>query len=354
MKEYYTSEDFIKSPKYDAHIHYHTFDDLYVRKAKKNNINLLAINTDFDILPIDTQFEISQFLHQRYPQSFDFMCTFNASTFLSKTFAEDAIEQIKKSMAAGAKGVKIWKNIGMLLKNDAGQFIMADDSVFDPIYAFLEKEKIPLLAHLGEPRNCWLPLERMASGMGLEYFSKNPHFHMYLHPEVPSYEQQIMARDRLLERYPELIFIGAHLGSMEWNLEEVAKRFDQFPNFYIDLSNRFAYIFDQTLRNRNDVIDFFETYQNRILYGSDCFVSPHNSRKWMRFFCKCFPHVYINLLFQNTYYKIKQHWLFFSTDQVLNIGTMFKPKHIKGLKLSKNIVDRIFCENAHCVYYKDN
>ena len=52
------------------------------------------------------------------------------------------------------------------------------------------------------------------------YFRKNPNFYMYPHPEVPSYEQQLMARDRILERYPELIFVGAHLGSMEWNLDE--------------------------------------------------------------------------------------------------------------------------------------
>jgi len=352
MKEYYSSADFTNSPKYDAHIHYHTFDDLFVRKAKKANINLLAINTDFNLLPINTQFEISQFLHRRYPQSFDFIGTFDASTFAAKTFAEDVVAQIKKYMAAGARGIKIWKNIGMILKNDAEQFVMVDDPVFDPIFAFLQKEKIPLLAHLGEPRNCWLPLEQMTTNSAREYFSRNPKFHAYLHPEVPSYEQQIMARDRILERYPELIFVGAHLGSMEWNLEEVAKRFDRHQNFYIDLSSRFVYIFEQTLRNRNYVIDFFETYQNRILYGSDCFVSQYNSRKWTYLFFKYFPHVYMNRLFRKTYHEIKQHWLFLSTDQVIKMGGMNKSKQLKGLKLSKNIVDRIFYENIRRVYYK--
>ena len=346
MKEYYSAADFIKSPKYDAHIHYHTFDDLFVRKAKKANLSLLAINTDFDFLPIDTQFEISQFLHRRYPQSFDFIGTFDASTFASKTFAEDAVEYIKKYMSAGARGIKIWKNIGMVLKNDAGKFIMADDPVFAPIFAFLQKEKIPLLAHLGDPRSRWLPLENMTD------FSKNPKFYKYLHPEIPSYEQQIMARDRILERYPELIFVGAHLGSMEWNFEEVAKRFDRFPNLYVDLSGRFAYIIEQTLQNRKYVIDFFETYQNRILYGSDCLASQYNIREWMHLFCKCFPHIYMNLLFRYICNKIKQHWLFFSTDQVVKIGKIGKYKHIEGLKLSKDIVDRIFFENTRCVYYK--
>ena len=39
-KEYYSPADFNKSPKYDAHLHYHTFDDVFLRKAKKVNIHL--------------------------------------------------------------------------------------------------------------------------------------------------------------------------------------------------------------------------------------------------------------------------------------------------------------------------
>ena len=296
MKEYYSPRDFIKSPKYDTHTHYHTFDDLFVQKAKKANLHLLSINTDFDILPIDTQFKISQFLHQRHPQTFNFLGTFDATTFTSKTFAEDTIEQIKKFVAAGARGIKIWKNIGMTLKNGDGQYIMADDPVFAPIFAFLEKEKIPLLAHLGEPRNCWLPLEDMTTENDRWYYSKNPNFHMFLHPEMPSYEQQITARDRILERYPELLFIGAHLGSMEWSLEEVAKRLDRFPNFYIDISGRFDHILEQTHRNRNMVIDFFQTWQNRILYGSDCFVPQSYKGDRTFFLYKYFPKLFISYL----------------------------------------------------------
>jgi len=352
MNDYYSPADFHKSPKYDAHIHYHILDDLFVRQAKKANICLLSINTNFDV-SIDTQFEISRFLHQRYSKTFNFLGAFDATTFASKTFAEDSIEQIKKNMAEGARGIKIWKNIGMCLKNEAGQYIMADDPVFDPIFTFLEKEQIPLLAHLGEPRNCWLPLESMTINNDRRYFRKNPAFHMYLHPEVPSYDQQIMARDHILERYPRLIFIGAHLGSMEWNLEEVAKRFDRFPNFYIDIAGRFAYILEQALRDRSVVIDFFQTYQNRIVYGGlDINLSPNN--RWINLICKYFPHVFMKLLFSYSYKAIKKHWFFLATNKMIKTGRISNnpeiPKHIEGLKLAKNIVDRIFYENAICVY----
>ena len=343
MKEYYSPSDFIKAPKFDAHIHYHTFDDLFVRKAKKTNMFLIAINTDFHFLTLDKQIEISQFLHARYPETFNYICSFDATKFASKTFAEDTIEHIKKCMATGARGVKIWKNIGMDFKNETEQYLMVDDPVFEPIFTFLEKEKIPLLAHLGEPRNCWLPIELMTIDRDRGYFIKNPDFHMYLHPEVPSYEQQIIARDNLLERYPEMIFVGAHLGSMEWNLEEVAKRLDRFSNFYIDVSERFHYIMKHTFENRNLVIDFFETYRNRILYGSDHLVSKYGRWKWLNYF----PQVYMYLMRKYSYQIYKKHWLFFATDKVIKTKKM----RIKGLKLQKDIVDCIFYKNIQSVYF---
>ena len=343
MNEYYSSADFFKSPKYDAHAHYHTFNDLFVRKAKKANLHILTINTNFDILSIDTQFEISQLLHQRHPKTFNFIGTFDATAFASETFAKDAIVQIKKCMAAGARGVKIWKNIGMTLKNEDGQYIMADDPLFAPIFEFLEKKKIPLLAHLGEPRNCWLPIESMTTDSDRRYFSKNPNYHMFLHPEVPSYEHQIVARDNILERYPELIFVGAHLGSMEWSLEEVAKRLDKFPNFYIDISGRFSHILEHARQNRNLVVDFFQTYHNRIIYGLDL----SQRSKWVNILNKCFPNIYMYLLFKYSCSKIKKHWLFFATDKDVKTGG----ESIKGLKLEKSIVDRIFYENAISVYF---
>ena len=351
---YYSPKDFIKSPKFDAHIHYDTFDDSFLRKAVKTNMHLLSINTDTG-LSVDTQFEIGRFLKKRHPQVFDFVGTFDAATFGSKSFAKDTVEQIKKCMAAGARGIKIWKNIGMVLKNDAGQYVLADDHVFDPIFSFLEKEKIPLLAHLGEPCNCWLPFEQMTIPDDVVYYRRNPNQHLYMHPEIPSYEKQIVARDHILERYPNLIFVGAHLGSMEWSLEEIAKRMDKFPNFYIDLSGRFGHIYEQTLRDKSCIINFFEKYQTKILYGSDWHVSKYNKRRWMKLFCKCFPQVYMELIFRHMCRTYKSHWLFLSTDQVIQTGKVSNrlqsPKHLKGIKLSKKVVDRIFYENALRVYF---
>ena len=351
--QYYSPQDFIKAAKFDAHLHYHTFDDSFVRKAEKINLRLLSVNTNFDF-SIEKQFEICRKIKQQHPQTFDFIATFDTRAFSSKTFAQDAVNQIKNAMAAGALGIKIWKNIGMKLKNAGGQFVMADDPAFEPIFAFLEKEKIPLLTHLGDPRNCWLPREQTSIRDDARYYKNHPEFHAYAQADIPAYEKQIAARDRLLERFPKLTLVGAHLGSMEWNLDEATKRLDKFPQFYLDISACFDHIFLQALRDKNRVADFFEKYQDRIIYGSDFFVSKYNERKWLKPCCKCFPQLYSALLFKYMQHKLRKHWLFLASDQTVKIGKISNqaklPGQIKGIKLSKKIIDRIFYQNANFVY----
>ena len=91
----------------------------------------------------------------------------------------------------------------------------------------------PILGHNGEPRDCWLPLDGMTFSQG--YYRSHPEYHMYPHPEYPCYQDQIDARDHMLGKHPHLVFIGALLGSLEWSIDELAKRLDKFPNMHVNL-----------------------------------------------------------------------------------------------------------------------
>ena len=53
----------------------------------------------------------------------------------------------------------------------------------------------------------------------------------------------------MLEKHPDLKFVGAHLASLEWSLDELAKRLDKFPNMRVDLS-RMSNLKLHTLKNR--------------------------------------------------------------------------------------------------------
>ena len=89
------------------------------------------------------------------------------------------------------------------------------------------------------------------------------------HYELPSYEDQINARNNMLEKNRELTFIGAHLASLEWSLDEISAFLDNFPNASVDLAERNSHLQVQSQKEKTKARDFFIKYQDRILYGTD-------------------------------------------------------------------------------------
>jgi predicted TIM-barrel fold metal-dependent hydrolase len=202
-----------------------------------------------------------------------------ASTFdLTHRDDPDYVDQVKRwldaSFEQGAVMVKIWKEVGMEVKDRQGRFILPDDPLFDPIYAFLVERRKPLLAHLAEPLEAWQPLD--PNGVHYGYYSKNPEWHLYGRAGFPSHAEIIASRDRILERFPNLTVIGAHLGSLERDVDELARRFDRYPNFYVDCSARTA---DLSRQPTEKVRDFLVRYQDRVLYGLDQTRAPDPQRE---------------------------------------------------------------------------
>jgi predicted TIM-barrel fold metal-dependent hydrolase len=326
---YYTAADFEKVPKTDVHFHYNTPDLHYMEFASKLNMRLVSPNVDAGT-SIDEQLNIARSLRKAYPGKFAFFGTFSVDSFGTTGFAQNTIARIDECMKSGASGIKIWKNIGMVLKDKGGRYVMVDDPAFEPVFRYLEKNKIPVLGHLGEPKNCWLPLKEMTDSSNCRYYRAHPQYHMYLHPEAPSYEDQINARDNLLQKYLDLDFTGAHLASLEWSVDEIAKRLDKFPRLKVDLSARIAHLQAQSISNLERVRNFMIKYQDRILYGTDVTLTP-----------------------QDTDYKAKSQmlmerwradWTYLATDSTLHLKNL--PAEVKGLQLPKKVIDNIYTNNA--------
>ena len=256
-------------PKIDAHFHSTFYDPVYEKIAKDYHIKNININNAGVFPDMEVQENVALTYIKKASAHFAYIASFEMQGWENPNWYPDVLERLKKSINQGAVGVKIWKNIGMeILKPNDQSFLMIDDSFFDSLFVYLSENKIPVLTHLGEPKNCWLPIEEMTSERNKAYYIKNPEFHAYLHPEIPSYERQIEARDYLLTKYPDLTLIGAHLGSLEWSYGELAKRFDQHANFYVDLSSRLGHLQMQSVHDYEGGRNFFIKYADRILYGT--------------------------------------------------------------------------------------
>lgn len=319
-------------PKFDAHIHQNVKRTAVLDAAETDGFQLVSINTEIPDFPdIDDQREIICSLNNdiKDPLILNFITTFSTEHWGEAGWQDDAIEQIKKGLEKGGIAVKIWKNIGMELQDEDGNYVMADHPSFDPIYEYLADQEIPLAAHQGEPKNCWLPLEKMTVESDKDYFSKHPEYHMYKHADVPSYHEHLTARDEILNKHPKLKFIGLHLASHEWSVKKVADWLDNFPNAAVDLAERVCHLQYQCINNHQKVKAFVEAYQDRIIYGSD--------------------QIDDGLMKADEIQKlIRSKWTgefnFFASGDVQSAWNVTRP--FKGLGLPKNILKKIFHDNA--------
>ncbi len=335
---YYSVEDFNSLEKIDAHFHLQDIaDTIFVKQAETDNFHVLNLNVYKDGgKPIEEQQKFSISMVKAFPERVAWGTAFSLENFNKEGWQEEAIAYIKKSVANGAIAVKVWKNIGFFLKDKEGKLVMIDNPRFDPILEFLTENQIPLIGHLGEHRNSWLPLEKMTVNGNRDYARAHPDEHMYLHPERPSYEDYIAVRDNMLNKHPNLRFVGAHLGSLEWSVDELAKRLDKYPNMAVDMAERISHLQYQTLSEWQKVHDFFIKYQDRLIYGTDLRrsamdivnkgitdpedIKTHAHEVWMR------------------------HWKFFTTDEKMRVPKV--EGEFRGLKLPKEVIDKIYRKNA--------
>ncbi len=265
-----TAPAFAEILKIDAHSH--VFEDIpelnrLMRAVNVRTINICNNGTDGYL---DTMHGIALEQYRRHPDLFPFEATFDLLRRDEPTYVQEVIAHLDRMFAQGAVGVKIWKEIGIDIKDRDGKFILPDDPRFDPIYAHIAKRGKVLHAHLAEPIDAWLPLDPESNHY--HYYSANPEWHLYGKPEYPSHAAIIAARDNIMRKHPDLVVVGAHLGSLEHDLDGIAERLARYPNFAIEVSARTRNL---TRHPAEKVRALFLKYPDRIMYGIDGSWKPY-------------------------------------------------------------------------------
>jgi hypothetical protein len=193
--------------------------------------------------------------------------SFSLDGFGSTGWADREVARLDADLAAGACGVKVWKNVGMELKDDAGNWVFVDDARFSPVFEFLAGRRAKLLMHQAEPIAAWLPLDPGNPHFG--YYSTASKWHWHGRTDVPSHAHLIAARDHIIERYPEMTVIGLHLGSQEHDLPAVEERLARWENYHVDTAARLGDLAVACHNDRDGLIRFFERWKDRVLWGVD-------------------------------------------------------------------------------------
>lgn len=310
----------------DAHTHFLVTDPAITRMLVRWNLHVM------DILVVDDKDSVRGKLDVQRAKAFAFvhsapghvaLCTtFDPFGFSNPDFVQKAIADLNADFAHGAVAVKVWKNVGMELKDTSGHYVLVDDPRLEPIFKDIAAQNKTLVAHQAEPDVAWGPADPKA--LDNSYYAEHPEWNMQKRPDVPRKATILAARDHLLALNPDLRVVGAHLGSMEANVDFVAERLDRYPNFAIDTAARVPHL---TLQPSKKVRAFLIKYQDRVLYGTDIDVLKAEEAK---------PSV---AEYEN---QLALDWRYFSTADHFN----YDGRMVDGLHLPESVLHKLYHDNA--------
>jgi predicted TIM-barrel fold metal-dependent hydrolase len=177
-------------------------------------------------------------------------------------YAQRAAERLELDIKNGAQGLKIFKNLGMDLKDTKGQRVAVDDPRFDKLFEVCAKYNVPVLIHTGEPKSFFDPMdkynERWLELKQIPGRARPP-------DKYPSWETIMGEQHRLFAKHPKTMFINAHLGWLGGNLGELGALMNKLPNMYTEIGAVLA----ELGRQPHFAHDWFIKYQDRVLMGKD-------------------------------------------------------------------------------------
>ncbi|MEX2592590.1 MAG: amidohydrolase family protein [Anditalea sp.] len=184
--------------------------------------------------------------------------------FGAAEWVENAVKDLEVDVKNGANGLKIYKSLGLSIKDIHGKRVPVDHPDLDPVWRKCGELGIPVLIHAADPAQFWEPMD----------VSNERWLELKTHPnrkreadDPASFAQIIAEQHNVFRKNPGTTFINAHMGWMANNLDEAEAHLEEFPHVYFGIGAVIAEFGRQPRRAKA----FFTKYQDRILFGKDAY-----------------------------------------------------------------------------------
>ena len=213
-----------------------------------------------------------------YPGRFSTFCHVDWGALAAGVGAEHLLAQVEDAQRRGARGLKIWKDVGLSVRDARGVLVRPDDERVNATVRRAGELGMPVLIHTADPVAFFEPVD--ARNERLEELVRMPEWWFGNGATHPSFTELMNALDALVSAAPDTIVIGAHVGCYAENLQWVGQMLQRHPNFRIDIAGRLAELGRQPRAFEKLVAE----HPDRVLFGSDFFPpTPEGYRTLLRF-----------------------------------------------------------------------
>lgn len=218
---------------------------------------------------------VSRYL-ESFPSRFQLTCGLDTRDMDKPDYPQRVVAELERCYKAGARGLGELTDKGTGLSRDEklppDQRLHPDDPRLDPFWDKCAELRLPVIMHVADHPSCWRPLD--------VYQERTPDFQTFnlYGKDVPTWQELIDMRDRMLAKHPKTRFIACHLGNQGHDLASLANTLDRYPNLYLDISAR-DYEVGRTPRA---AARFLTRYQGRVLFGTDMGREKNMYHAWWR------------------------------------------------------------------------
>lgn len=197
-----------------------------------------------------------------FPNRFVVFANINFEGAGAEGWIESTVNQLEDDVKNGARGLKVYKSLG-LRNNDVNDNRLAiDDARLDPIWAKCGELGIPILIHSADPKSFWNEF----NGDNERWLELKTHPRRKRDATNPVPWEQIMEEQHhMFRKHPKTNFINAHMGWYANDLGKLGELMDEMPNMSVGIGAIIA----ELGRQPRFAKAFFEKYQDRILFGKD-------------------------------------------------------------------------------------
>lgn len=261
-------------------------------------------------------FDETMALYGKYTDKFIIWCGLDFSNSDEAGWSDRAIKELERCYGLGAKGVGEITDKGTGLYSafhSKSNGLRLNDPEMGKVLKRMAELNMPMNIHIAEP--IWMYEEMTASNDGLMNgwtwrIDKNV-------PGILLHHELIDVFEKAVAINPQTTFIACHFLNCSYDLSILGNLLEKYPNLHCDISARYA----ETAPIPRYMLQFYNKYQDKILYGTDMGFDPSMYRITFRVLESSDEHFYESDQFG-------YHWA------------------MNGFALPKSILKKVYLSNA--------